>query len=198
MRRIVHYYPDATGNSGVTHALWSWARAQAAWGAEVCVLHAPFSQPTTTASFVSKERCPGLTDESVPHRGRHRMARWPVGLDRYLGRNDLLVLHEGWVPSNFVAAGAARRARVPYIVMPHGGGNVPYQAARYRALAIMNKWEPFDDFVKRMYFDTTVYNQDAMEMLKTEDIAECVHYCLVQPARCDLIAVQIRPHLQTT
>jgi 4-oxalmesaconate hydratase len=51
------------------------------------------------------------------------------------------------------------------IVMPHGGGNVPYQAARYRALAIMNKWEPFDDFVKRMYFDTTVYNQDAMDLL---------------------------------
>ena len=51
------------------------------------------------------------------------------------------------------------------IVMPHGGGNVPYQAARYRALAIMNKWEPFDDFVKRIYFDTTVYNQDAMELL---------------------------------
>ena len=51
------------------------------------------------------------------------------------------------------------------LVMPHGGGNVPYQAARYRALCIMNKWEPFDDFVKRFYFDTTVYNQDAMELL---------------------------------
>ena len=120
MRRIVHYYPDAMGNSGVTVALWSWARAQAARGAEVCVLHAPSSQPTTTASFVSKEGGPGLVDECVPHCGRHRLARWPVGLDRYLGRNDLLVLHEGWVPSNFVAAAAARRARVPYVVMPHG------------------------------------------------------------------------------
>lgn len=51
------------------------------------------------------------------------------------------------------------------IVMPHGGGTVPYQAARYRALAILNKWEPFEDFVKRFYFDTTVYSQDAMELL---------------------------------
>lgn len=51
------------------------------------------------------------------------------------------------------------------IVMPHGGGNVPYQAARYRALAILNKWEPFDDFLKRIYFDATVYSQDAMELL---------------------------------
>lgn len=53
------------------------------------------------------------------------------------------------------------------IVMPHGGGNIPYQAARYRALAILNKWEPFDEFVKRIYFDTTVYSQDAMELLIT-------------------------------
>jgi 4-oxalmesaconate hydratase len=51
------------------------------------------------------------------------------------------------------------------IVLPHGGGNVPYQAARYRALSLMNKWEPFDDFVTRLYFDTTVYSQDAMELL---------------------------------
>jgi predicted TIM-barrel fold metal-dependent hydrolase len=29
----------------------------------------------------------------------------------------------------------------------------------------MNKWEPFEDFVKRLYFDTTVYSQDAMELL---------------------------------
>jgi len=51
------------------------------------------------------------------------------------------------------------------IVLPHGGGNVPYQAARYRALCLINKWEPFDEFVKRIYFDTTVYGQDAMELL---------------------------------
>ena len=50
-------------------------------------------------------------------------------------------------------------------VLAHGGGNVPYQAARYRALAIIHGWEPFDTFIKRFYFDTTVYSQDAMEML---------------------------------
>jgi 4-oxalmesaconate hydratase len=50
-------------------------------------------------------------------------------------------------------------------IMPHGGGNVPYQSARYRALALMNKWEPFEDFLKHFYFDTTVYSQDAMAML---------------------------------
>lgn len=51
------------------------------------------------------------------------------------------------------------------IIIPHGGGNVPYQSARYRALSLMNKWEPFEEFIKRLYFDTTIYNQEAMELL---------------------------------
>ena len=42
---------------------------------------------------------------------------------------------------------------------------MPYQAARYRALCLMNNWEPFDDFITRLYFDTTVYSQEAMELL---------------------------------
>lgn len=119
MRRIVHYYPDAMGDSGVTFALWSWARAQAAAGYEVQVLHAPATD-SAEASFVSKECCSALSEETIPHRGCHRMTRRPVALDRHLGRNDLLVLHEGWVVSNLVAAAAARRARVAYVVMPHG------------------------------------------------------------------------------
>lgn len=35
-----------------------------------------------------------------------------------------------------------------------------------------------------------------MEMLKAEDIAECVYYCLSQPKRCDVVSVQIRPLMQ--
>jgi NADP-dependent 3-hydroxy acid dehydrogenase YdfG len=33
----------------------------------------------------------------------------------------------------------------------------------------------------------------AMEMLEPEDIAECIHYVLTQPKRCDVVMVQIRP-----
>ena len=51
------------------------------------------------------------------------------------------------------------------LVIAHGGGTVPFQAARYRALCVMNKWEPFEEFVKRLYFDTTVYSPEAMELL---------------------------------
>lgn len=35
-----------------------------------------------------------------------------------------------------------------------------------------------------------------LEMLRPEDIAACVLYCLEQPQRCDVVGVQIRPHLQ--
>jgi NADP-dependent 3-hydroxy acid dehydrogenase YdfG len=38
--------------------------------------------------------------------------------------------------------------------------------------------------------------QDKQEMLKAEDIAACIHYCLIQPMRCDVVVVQIRPHMQ--
>lgn len=38
--------------------------------------------------------------------------------------------------------------------------------------------------------------QQTGEMLRAEDIAVCVHYILTQPLRCDVVAVQIRPHLQ--
>ncbi|WP_298741423.1 SDR family oxidoreductase [uncultured Chitinophaga sp.] len=37
---------------------------------------------------------------------------------------------------------------------------------------------------------------EKMEMLTAEDIAACVLYTISQPARCDVVNVQIRPHLQ--
>jgi 4-oxalmesaconate hydratase len=51
------------------------------------------------------------------------------------------------------------------LIITHGGGNIPFQEARYRALCIMNKWEPLDTFIKRLYWDTTVYSSEAMKML---------------------------------
>jgi short-subunit dehydrogenase len=34
------------------------------------------------------------------------------------------------------------------------------------------------------------------EMLTAEDVAMAVGFCLVQPQRCDIVSLQIRPHLQ--
>ena len=35
------------------------------------------------------------------------------------------------------------------------------------------------------------------EMLRAEDIAHCVHFCLTQPKRCDVVMLQVRPHNQS-
>lgn len=35
-----------------------------------------------------------------------------------------------------------------------------------------------------------------LKMLTAEDIAEAIHYCLIQPARCDITVLQLRPHRQ--
>jgi len=36
----------------------------------------------------------------------------------------------------------------------------------------------------------------AGEMLTAEDIARCIHFCLTQPSRCDVVSMQVRPHRQ--
>lgn len=38
---------------------------------------------------------------------------------------------------------------------------------------------------------------EKMEMLRAEDIAACVLYTITQPKRCDVVMLQIRPHLQS-
>jgi glycosyltransferase involved in cell wall biosynthesis len=83
-------------------------------------MHAPADTTGANVSFVSKDECAGLSALAVPHRGGRRITLRPEALDRHLDKNDLLVLHEGWVTNNIVAAAHARRAGVPYVVMPHG------------------------------------------------------------------------------
>jgi NADP-dependent 3-hydroxy acid dehydrogenase YdfG len=39
--------------------------------------------------------------------------------------------------------------------------------------------------------------EEKMEMLKAEDIAACILYTLTQPKRCDVVMMQIRPHMQS-
>ncbi|WP_337176179.1 SDR family oxidoreductase [Paludisphaera sp.] len=44
--------------------------------------------------------------------------------------------------------------------------------------------------------ETHAAQAESGEMLKAEDIADCVLFCLTQPWRCDVVAVSIRPHAQ--
>ena len=39
--------------------------------------------------------------------------------------------------------------------------------------------------------------EENMEMLKAEDIAASILYTITQPKRCDVVTMQIRPHLQS-
>jgi glycosyltransferase involved in cell wall biosynthesis len=102
--------------SGVTEALWGWAAALVDAGQEVIVLHAGGSRRSPDPRHARA----GLTDQEIPHRGSGRSTFRPIGLERWLRDGDVVILHEGWVMSNVVAARAARRAGCPYIVVPHG------------------------------------------------------------------------------
>ena len=56
------------------------------------------------------------------HFGRHRptMVAAPSSLDGLLADTDLLILHEGWTPSNATMARECHRRAIPYIVMAQG------------------------------------------------------------------------------
>ncbi|CAN5502315.1 amidohydrolase family protein [soil metagenome] len=51
------------------------------------------------------------------------------------------------------------------LIVPHGGGSVPFNWNRHRSLHTLNGKPPFEERIKHVYFDTAVYDRDAMEML---------------------------------
>lgn len=51
------------------------------------------------------------------------------------------------------------------LIIPHGGGAIPYQYSRHRSLHIEEKRPPFEAVIKNLYFDTCVYDADALELL---------------------------------
>lgn len=108
---ILHYYPRAwVGNGGCTAAVSGWVSALAEVGAQVTVVCDGTGERPTT---------PHVRWLSTPHRGWGRL-RAPVGLERILDGQDLLVIHSGWAYHNLQAARSADRAGVPYVITPHG------------------------------------------------------------------------------
>ncbi len=51
------------------------------------------------------------------------------------------------------------------LIVPHGGGAIPYHMGRFRAWTVRAGGEFFDDRLKRLHFDTTTYDKDALELL---------------------------------
>jgi 4-oxalmesaconate hydratase len=51
------------------------------------------------------------------------------------------------------------------LIVPHGGGSIPFQFSRHRALHVLGNQRSFEEMVHHLYFDLAVYDQDAMEMI---------------------------------
>lgn len=56
------------------------------------------------------------------------------------------------------------------LVIPHGGGWIPYQIGRFRGGKAYLKGgarelDSFDEALRQLYFDTVVYNQEALDLL---------------------------------
>jgi predicted TIM-barrel fold metal-dependent hydrolase len=61
------------------------------------------------------------------------------------------------------------------IIVSHGGGAIPYQIGRFNASSIRSGGERFSDKMKKLYYDTTLYTQDAIELLvKTVGADQCL------------------------
>jgi 4-oxalmesaconate hydratase len=51
------------------------------------------------------------------------------------------------------------------LVIPHGGGAVPYHWGRFRGLAMRNGWQDPADLWRNVFFDTAVYHQPGFDLL---------------------------------
>jgi 4-oxalmesaconate hydratase len=51
------------------------------------------------------------------------------------------------------------------LIVPHGGGAIPYHMGRFRAWSVRKGGEYFDDRLKRLWFDTCTYDKHALELL---------------------------------
>jgi 4-oxalmesaconate hydratase len=51
------------------------------------------------------------------------------------------------------------------LVIPHGGGAVPYHWGRYRGLAMRMGWKDPAELLRNVFFDTCVYHQPGIDLL---------------------------------
>ena len=53
------------------------------------------------------------------------------------------------------------------IIVCHGGGSIPYHIGRWRATRIRQRefTETFDESIKKLYYDTVLYNPESLELL---------------------------------
>ena len=61
------------------------------------------------------------------------------------------------------------------IVVSHGGGAIPYQLGRFEAPSLRRGGDRFSDRLRKLYFDTVLYTEDALRLLiKTVGVDRCL------------------------
>jgi predicted TIM-barrel fold metal-dependent hydrolase len=61
------------------------------------------------------------------------------------------------------------------IIISHAGGAIPYQIGRFMAGRYRTHSEPFEESIRKLYFDTCLYTKDALELLfKTVGTDRCM------------------------
>jgi 4-oxalmesaconate hydratase len=51
------------------------------------------------------------------------------------------------------------------LIIPHGGGAIPYQWNRQRGMHVKEGLEPFEEAARRVYWDMAIYDKESMELL---------------------------------
>ena len=51
------------------------------------------------------------------------------------------------------------------LIIPHGGGAIPYQWNRHRGTHTRSGIKPFEEAARQVYWDMAIYDQDGMELL---------------------------------
>ena len=51
------------------------------------------------------------------------------------------------------------------IIIPHGGGAIPYQWNRQRGMHVREGLEPFEEVARQVYWDMAIYDKESMELL---------------------------------
>jgi 4-oxalmesaconate hydratase len=67
------------------------------------------------------------------------------------------------------------------LIFPHGGGAIPYHMGRFRAWAVRAGGETYDEKMRRLHFDTTTYDKNAIELLLKTVGADRVLFATEKP-----------------
>ena len=51
------------------------------------------------------------------------------------------------------------------IIIPHGGGAIPYQWNRHRGMHVREGLDDFEEAARRVYWDMAIYDKESMELL---------------------------------